>query len=398
MLAALPTFERPMPESIQHFADVTQVIAGLDPAGPVYCLYPRRLRADVERFVSGFPGRVMYAVKANPGVPVVAAVLEAGIRDVDAASVEEMQLVHGIDPEARCWFMAPVRMRGAARRAYAEYGVRHFVVDHADELERVAAEIGATDVVIFVRMAALNPDATYNLSEKFGATHAESVALLQRVRALGMEPALAFNTGSLLRRPGAYVDALARCDDVLADAGIDVRYVDVGGGFPSNYPGMESEPLDAFFDAIGTAREQHARLADVELIAEPGRALIANGMSLLTQVLHRNGSKLYLTDGVWGSMIEPVLAKGELRYPARVCRGTAFLAGETASFEVFGPTCDSLDRLPAPQPLPAGIRASDWIEFGTTGAYSVSNRTHFNGFYPDTFVAIDGDGATPPAE
>ncbi len=387
-----------MLQPVRRFNAVTEVIAELDPAAPVYCIYPRRLRDDVRAFIDGFPGRVLYAVKANPDPHILRLVLAAGIRDVDTASLEEMQLVHGLDANARCWFMAPVRMRGAARAAYEEHGVRHFVVDHSDELDRVAAETAATDIVVFVRMAAHNPDATYQLSEKFGATHDETVDLLRRIRQLGMEPALAFNTGSLVRRPAAFVAALGRCDQALAEAGVDVRFVDVGGGFPSDYPGMKSEPCAAFFDAIEAARRRLPRLAGVELQAEPGRALIAGGMSLLTQVLHRKERRLYLSDGIWGSLIEPVLSKGELRYPSRVYRGVETLTGDTAHFDVFGPTCDSMDRLPAPLPLPAAIRTGDWIEFGTAGAYSVSNRTHFNGFFPDTFVSIDGEDARPPAE
>ena len=383
---------------LPRFASVDELIDGLDPAGPVYCLYTARLEADVRAFLDGFPGRVMYAVKANPDPNVVARVLDAGVTNVDTASVEEMELVHALRPGTRCWFMAPVRMRGAAREAYERFRVRDFVVDHRDELERVARETGATDITVFVRMAALNKDATYNLSEKFGAGHDETVELLADGAARGMQPALACNTGSLLRRPGAFVAALERCEQVLAASGIEVSLVDVGGGFPSDYPGMKSEPLASFFEAIEQTRRRLPRLARTELIAEPGRALIANGLSVLTQVLHRKDSKLYLTDGAWGSFIEPVLAKGELRYPCRVYRDGEILAGETEHLEVFGPTCDSMDRLPVPLPFPAGLRAGDWIEFGTMGAYSVSNRTHFNGFFPNTFVEIDGADSAPPAE
>ncbi|MCB1844542.1 MAG: hypothetical protein KDI09_16395, partial [Halioglobus sp.] len=272
-----------------------------------------------------------------------------------------------------------------------------FVVDHRDELRRVAAELPQRDVTVFVRMASHNPDATYNLSEKFGASHDDTVALLREVANLGMEPALAFNTGSLVRRPDAFVNALRQCQQVLEVAQVPVRQVDVGGGFPSDYPGMKSEPWQAFFNAISATRQALPLLHNVELHAEPGRALIANGMSLLTQVLHRAGDRLFINDGIWGSMVEPMLSKGELRYPSRVYRNTTLLESDDRSFEVFGPTCDSMDRLPAPLPLPGDIAAGDWIEFGTMGAYSLSNRTHFNGFFPDNFVEIAGADSAPPA-
>lgn len=385
-----------MLQPTMSFNTITDVIRDLNPRDPVYCVYPQQLRADVQRFVSGFPGRVMYAVKANPAPEIVRQVLAAGITDVDAASVQEMELVHGIDPSVTCYFMAPVRLRGAVREAYAVHGVRHFVVDHRDELQRVARELPTNDVVIFVRMATHNPDATYNLSEKFGASFDDTVSLLREVVEIGMQPALAFNTGSLVRRPDAFVSALERSDDVLQKANVPVRMLDVGGGFPSDYPGMPSAPWEKFFEAIAQCRDRLPALCDLALLAEPGRALIANGMSLLTQVLHRNGDRLYLNDGVWGSMIEPVLSKGELRYPMRAYRGTEPLSGEETDFEVFGPTCDSMDRLPAPLPLPLSLQAGDWVEFGTMGAYSLSNRTHFNGFFPDTCVEITGADARPP--
>lgn len=381
---------------VRTFDSVTDVIRELDPRNPVYCVYPERLRADVRRFVNGFPGHVMYAVKANPAVPVVRHVLAAGITRVDAASVEEMQLVHGIEPSTLLYFMAPVRLRDAAAEAYRVHGVRHFVIDHHDELLRIERELPDTDITVFVRMAANNVDATYNLSEKFGATPDDTVRLLEAVQAKGMQPALAFNTGSLVRRPGAFVAALERCQEVLERTTVEIRTLDVGGGFPSDYPGMPSAPWEDFFDAIATTCARLPLLRDVELLAEPGRALIAGGMTLLTQVLHRHNDRLYLNDGVWGSMIEPVLSKGELRYPTRAWRGTEPLLADNRDYEVFGPTCDSMDRLPAPLPLPHDLQAGDWIEFGTMGAYSLSNRTHFNGFFPDTFVELTGPGVAPP--
>ncbi len=380
-----------------RFPSISDAIAELQPREPVYCIYPHLLRSDVQQFIEGFPGRVMYAVKANPEPRIVQHVLAAGITDVDAASVEEMELVHSIDPAATCYFMAPVRLRGAVRAAYTAHGVRNYVVDHVDELRRVASELPTNDVTIFVRMATDNPDATYNLSEKFGANPADTVALLREVAEIGMEPALAFNTGSLVRRPDAFVTALEQSQFVLEEAKVPIRQLDIGGGFPSEYPGMKSEPLQAFFDAIATTQQRLPLLRDLELHAEPGRALIARGMSLLIQVLHRTNNRLFLNDGIWGSMIEPVLSKGELRYPARVFRGTSPVTGDDIDYEVFGPTCDSMDRLPVPIPLPGDIATGDWIEFGTMGAYSLSNRTHFNGFFPNNFVELVADDSAPPA-
>jgi ornithine decarboxylase len=270
------------------------------------------------------------------------------------------------------------------------------VIDHIDELQRVAHELPTNDAVIFVRMAAHNSDATYDLSEKFGASLEDTAMLLREIVEIGMQPALAFNVGSLVRRPEAYESALENCARVLEDSKVVVRLLDVGGGFPSDYPGMPSAPLGDFFRCIAETRDRLPALHGIELLAEPGRALVAGGFSLLVQVLHRNGNRLFLNDGVWGSMVEPMLSKGELRYPSRAFHGTEQLRDAELPFEIFGPTCDSLDRLPAPFPLPATVKAGDWIEFGTIGAYSLSNRTRFNGFYPDTMVEIIGADSAPP--
>lgn len=377
-----------MTPALPRFPSVRDVAVSLEPREPVYCLHPARLERDVRRFLDGFPGRVMYAVKANPQPQVLAGILRAGVRDFDAASVPEMRAVHELDAGATCWFMAPVRLRGAAREAWERHGVRHYVIDHADELQRLAGELPGREAVVFVRMAAGNADATYNLSEKFGAEPAEAARLLHAVRDLGMQPALAFNTGSLLRRPDAFVTAMEQSNAVLEKSGVEVSLLDVGGGFPRDYPGMPSAPLEEFFAAIDDARRRLPRLADLELLAEPGRALIAGCLTTLVQVLHRNDGALYLNDGVWGSFMEPVLARGELRYPARVWRDGREIAGDTEDFVVFGPTCDSMDRLPAPLPFPRDIRAGDYVELADMGAYSLTNRTRFNGFWPDTFVEI----------
>ena len=292
--------------------------------------------------------------------------------------------------------MAPVKFPGAMREAFAAHGVRHCVIDHADELDRVTAEVPARELVIFVRMAAHQPAALYDLSEKFGASEERAVDLLRAVARRGAEPALAFNVGSLVRHPDAYVNAIERAAAVWRRAGVEIAWLDVGGGFPRRYPEPVAEPLEAFFAAIAGARK--ALPATVGLLAEPGRALVADGLSLVARVLHRDADRLYLNDGVWGSLVEPLVARGRFRFPTRVLRGAQaleVLADPDRDFTVFGPTCDSLDRLPKPLPLPASIRAGDWVEFGLAGAYSLSNRTAFNGLYPDRFVRIDAPSLPP---
>jgi ornithine decarboxylase len=383
----------PDPKPDARFGSSAEMVAALAPLEPVYCIYPRVLRGLARRFLQDFPGRVLYAVKANPEPRVVEQLWAAGVRHFDTASIEEMRGVHAHSPAAVCYFMAPVRFPGAMREAFDVHGVRDCVVDHGDELERVASEVPVRELTIFVRMAAHDPAALYDLSEKFGAPDDRVVALLAAVARYGARPALAFNVGSLVRHPDAYVRAIERAAALLARSGVEIEWLDVGGGFPRDYPEPTSEPLEHFFAAIAAARS--GLPGTVRLLAEPGRALVADGVSLVTRVLHRDGDRLYLNDGVWGSLIEPVLARGQFRFPTRVLRAGRVLEDPDASFTVFGPTCDSLDRLPAPLPLPASIRTGDWVEFGLIGAYSLSNRTAFNGIYPDRFVRIDATSLPP---
>ena len=379
-------------ENAGRYESVEQMVADLQPREPVHCLYPRVLEGLAATFLKGFPGRVLYAVKANPDPRVLSRLMHAGIRDFDTASLAEVALVKSIDPDARCHFMAPVRLLGAAAEAFGRYGVTDFVVDHPGELDKLLAEVPARAVTVFVRLATPSRDATYDLSTKFGADPATAEALLAAVAKAGAEAALAFNVGSLVLDPAAYREALGLCAQVLAASGVPVRRIDMGGGFPSAYPGLATAPLADFFAAIAEAR-RHLSLSDeVELLGEPGRALVADGLSVVTQVTLRKEDSLYLNDGIYGNLSEPAISKGLVGFPTRTLRGLGeALSGPRRPFRLFGPTCDSLDVLPAPYELPADIGTGDWIEFGMLGAYGLAMRTHFNGFYPETLVEIAGE-------
>jgi len=383
-------------QELPRYANAEAVVEALQPTEPVYCLYPDRLRAVGRRFVEGFPGRTMYAVKANPFPAVIDALWDAGVRCFDTASLAEVQLVHERHPDADLFFMAPVKLRGSAEAAYRSHGVRRFVVDHPSELERIIAATSPADTVIFVRVAADNPDAIYEFASKFGATPDETVAMLDRVAAAGFEPGLAFNAGSMVMNPNAYERGLGICKDILERCSAPIRHLDVGGGFPWMYPDVTVPEVEAYFERIGTVRETLPLADDATLYCEPGRALCADGMSLIVQVLMRKGDSLYLNDGMYGSLSETNLSHGEVWYPTKVIRPDGDgPTGHAMPFTIFGPTCDSLDKLSRQVPLPSDIEEGDWIEIGTMGAYSNSSRTAFNGFFPNTLVEItDGE---PPA-
>ncbi|HEY5701276.1 MAG TPA: type III PLP-dependent enzyme, partial [Gammaproteobacteria bacterium] len=229
--------------------------------------------------------------------------------------------------------------------------------------------------------------AAYNLAAKFGAKPEAAVALLKRVHREGFRAGLSFHVGSQCLSPSSFGEALDIVGSVVSAADVDIQYLDVGGGFPAAYPGQGSPPLEDYFSFIHEGVKDLGLRNDCVLMCEPGRALVADGCSLLTQVLLRKENEIYINDGIYGSLSELVLAKMHL--PVRLIR----LKGEPSTslkpFKVYGPTCDSFDVLPHPFLLPDDVREDDWIEIGQVGAYSNAAATRFNGFSAETFVQVD---------
>lgn len=387
-----------MNNNLVEFSSIAQMIKEWQPSEPVYCLYPHILSATVKRFIDGFTGIVMYAVKSNPDPVIVKAIYDAGIRYFDTASINEIKLIRKLfGDEARCYFMAPVRLLGTANDAYSRLGVKHFVIDHKDELDKILAEVPSRDITIFVRMVTHNTDATFELSSKFGATKEETINLVNSIAAAGIVPGLSFHIGSLVMQPTAHAKAMRDCIEVINSSRTNIPYLDVGGGFPAAYPGLDPRSPDDFFSAINNVKDTITGSNNITLLSEPGRALVADGLSVVTQVILRKGNSLYLNDGIYGSFNEPYVSNGKVKYPVRVYRGHELLTDKLQSYQLFGPTCDSLDKLPVRFDLPGSIKTGDWIEFGMIGGYSMANRTHFNGFYPDKMIRIIQHESLPPA-
>ncbi|HAC56965.1 type III PLP-dependent enzyme [Parvibaculum sp.] len=367
-----------------RFASVGDVIRRLDPSYPVFCIFPDLLKERARTFVEGFPGTVLYAVKCNPHPYVLKALNEGGIEHFDTASISEIAKVTEQLPEAHCYFNHPVKGRGALEAAADVYGIKDYVVDHPDELEKLVA-IAGTDITVEVRIATPKGKAVYDLSAKFGAAPDDAAELLKRAQGHGCRTALAFHVGSQCLDPAAFRVAMEMARKVADKAGVALEYLDVGGGFPASYK-QDVPPLQSYFDTIADAKEK--LWAGMPLLGEPGRALVAEGCSVLTQVHLRKGDDLYINDGIYGCLSE--IRDGDLDPPVRAIRKQGNVEGPLRPFRVFGPTCDSLDVLKLPFYLPENIREGDWIEFGLMGAYSIGMQTGFNGFITDTIVRIDG--------
>jgi ornithine decarboxylase len=376
------------------YNNVFEMLTELKPIDPVYCVYPHVYRETAAEFLNGFPGRVLYAIKANNDPKVLRALYDGGISHVDCASLQEIKEAKAVNEDAVCYFMNPVRLRGAARSAQQDYGVRHFVIDHASGLDLLLPEIDVTNSIIFVRLAVHHESAMVDLSSKYGATDDETLALLQAVADCGAEPALAFNVGSHVMSPDAYVHAINTAIEVLERLPFKLRLIDIGGGYAKSYPGFTAPPISEYLAAIVKAAK--FSLADNgELMAEPGRALAAPGLSAVVEVLLRKDDKLYINDGLYGAFWE-LRYDAHDRYASRAIRNGAPLEGKTRPFQLLGPTCDSDDKLSAMIDLPEDIAVGDYIEFGAIGAYSLSGRSDFNGFYSDIVVNITDKAQRPP--
>ncbi len=372
----------------QRFESIEAVVDALTPDYPVYCLRPAALARQAQRFIALFPGTVLYAVKCNPHLLVLDTLFAAGISHFDTASLSEIAQIAGRYRDATCYFMHPVKSRTAIGVAYGVYGVRHYVVDHRDELRKLLEETPARDLTIVVRLKTPpDPCTVYDLSSKFGCDVDTAAGLLRDIAAAGCEGGIAFHVGSQCGSPASYTTALALVGHVIARSGQLPVVIDVGGGFPAHYAEADVPRLEEFMRAIADGLSALGLPPETRILAEPGRALVADACSLLVQIQLRKDSALYLNDGVFGSLAE--MALSSLRMPVRLLRRGASAVRESRAFTLYGPTCDGLDVLPGRFELPADAREGDWLEIGQLGAYSNALATRFNGFYPETWVTVE---------
>ena len=383
-----------MDSNRRTFSSVLEMLQIMKPVRSVYCIYPQVYLQTARDFVAEFSGRVLYAVKANNHPDIIGLMHQAGVRHFDCASLTEIEKVKQVCPHATCYFMTPVRLRGAAHQAQARHGVRHFMIDHLSGLTPLADEIDMGTSVVFVRMAVHHPAAMVDFSSKFGAPPEDIPSLVSAISETGAEAALAFNVGSVVLSSDAYAHSIALAKNVLSNLATEIRLVDVGGGFAKPYPGFPAPPIIDYIRVINADAANLPLAQGGAIMCEPGRALAAPGLSAVVEVLLRKDGRLYLNDGMYGIFWELRFHEHD-RYPVRCYRDGEELVGERMSFKLFGPTCDSSDLLPGEVQLPADIRVSDHLEFGCIGAYSLAGRTDFNGHHSDEIVTITED--TPPS-
>ena len=360
------------------------------PVAPVTLIRPHAAARAARFFVEKFPGRSMYAVKANPSPELLQILWDSGITHYDVASLNEVRLVAHTLPDATLCFMHPVKAEEAIAQAYFEHGCRTFSLDSVEELDKIVHAttkngVAAEDLTLCVRLRVSSEHSKLSLASKFGAAPGETRELLFRARQAADALGICFHVGSQAMTPQAYADAMERVRQAIVEAAVTVDVVDVGGGFPSTYPGMEPPPLERYFDVIHRAFESLPVSYSSELWCEPGRALCAEYSSIIVRVEKRRGDELFINDGAYGALFDA--AHIGWRFPVVLLREPDSNARDMP-FSFYGPTCDDLDHMTGPFMLPADVRAGDYLEIGMLGAYGSAMRTAFNGFGSDETVIV----------
>lgn len=371
---------------LQHIHPPANPISFLvreQPDDPIMFFCPETVQRTVRRFVDGFDGRVTYAVKANPRPEVLENMVTAGLWAFDVASPAEMATVRAICPDAILHYNNPVRSRAEVATG-RRYGCVSWSVDSFEELEKLQ---GLSGVEVSVRLALPVLGAAYDFGSKFGAPPELATALLQRVQQMGLTPAMTFHPGTQCSDPAAWGTYISECASVARAAGVRLARLNVGGGFAAHRDGPPPN-LKAIFARIRQATTQAFGTNNPELVCEPGRAMVAESYTLGTRIKAiRAGGDVFLNDGLYGALAEwRDITPGDriTVYSQDGVKKTRTGANRI----VFGPTCDSIDRLPEPVQMPTDLAEGDFVLFAGMGAYSLALSTRFNGYGPKDPVTV----------
>ena len=375
---------------MQKFKSVEDLINQLKPEKPVYCIRKNSIQSAVKYFIKNFPGKILYAVKTNPHPLVIKKIIESGVEQFDVASIEEIKAIKGFSQTAKCSYMHTVKSRENIKEAYFKYGVKTFSLDTKDELIKIIETTNnAKDLELFVRVAVSNEHAEIDLSKKFGALSSEAAGLLRLAKQHSKKIGLSFHVGSQCMHPISYAKGIKDIGNIIKKTKIIPDYINVGGGFPAIYPDLIPQALDSYFNEIKKSLENLKLEKLPEIICEPGRALVAESGSTIVKVNLRKKQKLYINDGTYGTLFDA--GTPNIVFPSKMIKENSnkIISKKLTAFDFFGPTCDSMDYMKGPFLLPNNIKENDYIELGQLGAYGLTFRTQFNGFYSDEIYEVE---------
>ena len=375
---------------MQKFKSVEELVSQLKPEKPVYCLRKKSILSASKFFQDNFPGKILYAVKTNPHSEVIKTLIKSGIDQFDVASIEEIKSVKKFSLSAKCSFMHTVKSRESITEAYFKYGVKTFALDTKDELIKIIESTGnAKDLELFVRVSVSNEHAEIDLSKKFGALNSEATGLLRLVKQHSNKIGLSFHVGSQCMHPISYTKGINEIGNIIKKTKIIPDYINVGGGFPTIYPDLIPQSLNNYLNEIKKGLKNLKIKKLPEIICEPGRALVAESGSTIVRVNLKKKQKLYINDGTYGTLFDA--GTPNIVFPSKMIKDNSnkIISKKLTAFDFYGPTCDSMDYMKGPFLLPNNIKENDYIELGQLGAYGLTFRTQFNGFFSDEIYEVE---------
>jgi len=336
----------------------------------------KRLRRLLPRF------KLYYAVKANP-LPDILKTLAGMGSCFDVASKNEIQMCldAGAKPD-NLLYANPVKPKEHLIFA-RDAGITACTFDNPNELDKIAKY--APEMGVVLRLVVKDVGSFCKFSTKFGAREKQAMALLEKAKELGLKPTgLSFHVGSQCTKMENFsraLDICARIQKRAAKAGIELKLIDTGGGIPIQYT-REIYALEELTQMMNEKLDMFAE--GTEFIAEPGRAIAGDSMTLITRVIgtarRNNNDCIYIDDGCYNSLSERIFGRCKYRF-------LSDRKGELKSYTVFGPTCDSVDVISRHKPLPE-VKEDDLLLILSTGAYSNAAATHFNGFDPAKIIFV----------
>ena len=375
---------------MQKFKSVDELVSQLKPTEPVYCIRRNSIRLASRFFRNKFPGKILYAVKTNPHPLILQTLLDSGIKQYDVASIKEIETIKNLNPEVECSYMHTVKSREDIKEAYFKHNIKTFALDTKDELIKIIESTNnAKDLRLFVRVSVSNEHAEIDLSKKFGAITSEAAGLLRLGKQYAYKLGLSFHVGSQCMHPISYAKGISEIGNIIKRTKIVPDIINVGGGFPTIYPDLVPQPMQSYFDEINKGLKNLKLQKLPEIICEPGRSLVAESGSTIVRVNLRKKQKLYINDGTYGTLFDA--GTPNIVYPSRVIKNGRVISKKLTSFDFYGPTCDSMDYMKGPFILPNNIKENDYIELGQLGAYGLTFRTQFNGFYSDQIFEVEDD-------
>ena len=375
---------------MQKFKSVDKLVNQLKPTEPVYCIRRDSINIASKFFQNKFPGKILYAVKTNPHPLVLKTIVESGINDFDIASIKEVEAIRSVSPDAKCSYMHTVKSKESINEAYFKYNIKTFSIDTKDELIKILNSTNqAKDLELFVRVAVSNEHAEIDLSKKFGAQTSEAIGLYRLTKLYAKKIGLSFHVGSQCMHPISYSKGINEIKYIIKKTKIVPDVINIGGGFPTIYPDLVPQSLDSYFEEIKNSLNKLKLEKRPEIICEPGRAIVAESGSTIVRVNLRKKQKLYINDGTYGTLFDAGVPN--IVYPSRIITSGRIISKKLTSFDFYGPTCDSMDYMKGPFILPNNIKEGDYIELGQLGAYGLTFRTQFNGYYSDSIYEVCDD-------